>query len=267
MVPLPLFPLPLPSQPPDGYGCVERDCSAFSTTTFETSIDRRDKFLGRKRCVICGCDDSIVLQHVIIVDEADHFWPGLTLGRCHWIPSRAEENLPYDPRNGLLMCANHQLLFDGCYFFIRFLPDVQKYVLVNYSGRPGLQSFHGKAIALDIKDHHAPSPALFIIHEMCVRGCHPFTPLDPDMPKDSPWQDWIESDGIFDKDSGSFRRNCPPPDNSVTVQPPSWLPFATTNAGGTSSGQHTLPLNADVVADILAASRAMPSWKACEEGD
>ncbi|KAH9068351.1 hypothetical protein EDB83DRAFT_2518706 [Lactarius deliciosus] len=106
-------------------------------------------------------------------------------------------------------------------------------------------SFHGKAIALDIKDHHAPSPALFIVHEIA-------------------WQDWIESDGVFDKDSDSFRRNCPPPDNSATVQPPS---FATMNAGGTSSGKGTLPLNADVVADILAAARAMPSWKACEEGD
>ncbi|KAH9031060.1 hypothetical protein EDB84DRAFT_1588574 [Lactarius hengduanensis] len=247
MVPLSLFPLPLPSQPPD-YGCVERNCSAFSTTTaFETSIDQRDKFLGRRRCVI-------FLQHVNIVDEVEHSWPGVTLGRCHWIPSRTEKCLLYDPRNGLLMCANHQLLFDGYHFFIRFLPDVQKYVLVNYSGRPGLQSFHGKAIALDIKDHHAPSPALLIIHEMCVRGCHPFTPLDPDMPKDS---HWIESDGIFAE----------LPDNSVTVQPPSWLPFATMNAGGTSSGKRTLPLNADVVADILAASRAMPLWKACEEGD
>ncbi|KAF8338519.1 hypothetical protein F5887DRAFT_982643 [Amanita rubescens] len=31
-----------------------------------------------------------------------------------------------------------------------------------------------------------------------------------------------------------------------------------------SSSQHTLALNADVIADILAATRAMPSWKACQ---
>ncbi|KAH9031055.1 hypothetical protein EDB84DRAFT_1493357, partial [Lactarius hengduanensis] len=66
--------------------------------------------------------------------------------------------------------ANHQLLFDGYHFFICFFPDVsllvsllvQKYVLVNYSGHSGLQSFHGEAISLGIKDHHALSPALFI---------------------------------------------------------------------------------------------------------
>ncbi|KAH9058390.1 hypothetical protein EDB87DRAFT_1578102 [Lactarius vividus] len=83
-------------------------------------------------------------------------------------------------------------------------------------------------------DHHAPSPALFITHEMRVRACYPFAPLDPDMPKDSPWQDWIESDAS----------TCGP----VAI-----------NAAGTSSGSRTLELNADVVADILAVSRAMPS--------
>ncbi|KAI9440029.1 hypothetical protein H4582DRAFT_2216752 [Lactarius indigo] len=241
MVPLPQFPLPLPNQPPDGYGC-----DAFSTATaFETIIDQRDKFLGRKRCIIChgGCDDSVVLQHSYIIEEV-----------------APDSSLLHDPRNGLLMCANHRLLFDGYYIFIRFFPDVQKYVLVYYSGRPGLQSFHGKAVALDIKDHYASSPAFFILHEMRVHVFYPFAPLDPDMLKDSPWQDWIESEAVFDKDSGSFRRNGPPSDNSVAVRP------AMTDTGSTSSSKLSLPPNADVIADILAGTRVMPWWKACEEG-
>jgi hypothetical protein len=39
----------------------------------------------------------------------------------------------------------------------------------------------------------------------------------------------------------------------------------TTNPGSeTGPGMRRLDLNNDVVAEILAASRAMPSWKACE---
>jgi len=72
MVPLPLFPLPLPNQPPDGYGWEERDFSVLSTTTaFDTSIDQRDRFLGRERCVVCGEDDDIVLQRCYIVGEEE----------------------------------------------------------------------------------------------------------------------------------------------------------------------------------------------------
>jgi hypothetical protein len=109
------------------------------------------------------------------------------------------------------MCANHHLLFDAYGFFIRFFPDVtligpniyrkliRKFVFVNYSGKPSLQQFHGKAIALDIRDRHAPFPSTFIIHETRVRGFHPFRPVAPAMPDDSPWQDWIPLEsGVLD---------------------------------------------------------------------
>ncbi|KIL67614.1 hypothetical protein M378DRAFT_267851 [Amanita muscaria Koide BX008] len=103
----------------------------------------------------------------------------------------------------------------------------------------------------------------FINHEMRARGFFPFAP-NPDMPNNSAWQDWILSDGVFDNISGSFKRNSPPYDSnccnsSVTAQPQLQFPPATTNAGGASSGGCTLALN-----DILAATRAMPSWKACQ---
>jgi hypothetical protein len=135
-------------------------------------------------------------------------------------------------------------------------------VFVNYSGRPSLRPFHGKAIALDIKDRHAPFPCLFIIHEMRVRGFHPFEPVAPDLPSDIQWQDWILSDNVLGT-SGSFNRQSPPDDAGPT-QPLPQIPPMPLIAGGTPSGRHTLALNEDVIAEILAATRALPSWKACE---
>lgn len=79
-------------------------------------------------------------------------------------------------------------------------------MFVNYSGAPTLQQFHGKAIALDIKDHHAPFPSLFIIHEIRVRGFHPLQPTAPDIPDAIPWQDWILSDGLVNNETGTFYR-------------------------------------------------------------
>jgi hypothetical protein len=180
------------------------------------------------------------------------------------------------------MCSNHHILFDGYTFFIRFFPDVsliclcfeseysqeqiQKFVFINYPDEPTLRKFHGKAIALDIKDRYAPFPSLFIIHEMRVRGFHPFAPPIPSVPSDPAWQDWILSDSIFDNVSGSFKRNAPSRNRNSTdtVQPQPLFPPATTNAGSASSSGRTIALNPDVIADILAATRAMPSWKACQ---
>lgn len=164
------------------------------------------------------------------------------------------------------MCVMHHRLFDAYTFFIPFFPDAQKFIFINYPDEPTLREFRGKAIALDIKDHYAPFPSLFIIHEMRVRGFHPFAPPIPSMPNNPVWQDWILSDGVFDNVSGSFKRNAPLRNlnSTISAQPQPLSPLATTNAGGASSGGRTLALNADVIADILAATRAMPSWKACQ---
>jgi len=176
----------------------------------------------------------------------------------------------------MIMCPNHHRLFNSYVFFIRFFPDVRslrlcfgpsiyskqirKFVFINYSGEQDLQQFHGKAIALDIKDRYAPFPSLFIIHELRVRGFHPFQPVTPIVPDDIHWQDWISSEQVFDDASDSFKRDRPPPndnDRSAETQLPSH-PVTTA-----PSGQRTVELNADVIADILAATRAMLSWKAC----
>jgi hypothetical protein len=145
--------------------------------------------------------------------------------------------------------------------------QIRKFVLINYANHIDLRPFHGKAIALDIRDSHVPFPSLFVIHEMRVRGYNPFEPISPVISRDLPWQDWITSDGVFDDTSGSFKR-APPPgkgrdDNGGSAQPQ--LP--TTSAGDTgSSAVLTVELNTDVTAEILSATRAMPSWKACEMG-
>jgi len=134
-------------------------------------------------------------------------------------------------------------------------------VFINYSGHEYLEQFHGKAIALDIKHKHAPFPSIFIIHEMRVRGFHPFRPVAPTVPDDIPWEDWIVSNHVFDDASDSFKHDRPPRNlshGSAQAQPP-FHPMTTA-----SSGQHTVALNADIIADILAATRAMPSWKACQ---
>jgi hypothetical protein len=45
---------------------------------------------------------------------------------------------------------------------------------------------------------------MFIIHEMRVRGFHPFQPVAPTVPDDIPWQDWILSNQVFDNASDSL---------------------------------------------------------------
>ena len=126
-------------------------------------------------------------------------------------------------------------------------------MFINYSGHRYLQEFHGKAIALDIKDKYAPFPSLFIIHEMRVRGFHPFQPVVPTIPDDIPWQDWILSDQVFDNASDSFKRDRPPPNHNNSFSAQAQLPFhpTTTSADGASSSQCTPVLNADIITDIL----------------
>jgi len=70
------------------------------------------------------------------------------------------------------------------------------------------------------------------------------------------------SDGVFDNTSGSFIREAPNTKNSASEQ--AQVQFQPTTSADASSGGRTLALDADVIAGILAATRAMPSWKACQ---
>ena len=102
-----------------------------------------------------------------------------------------------------------RLSFGSCIYS----KQASKFVFINYTGHTYLQQFHGKAVALDIKDEYAPFASLFIIHEMRVRGFHPFRYF-PAVPRLDVilWQDWILSDNVLDNASGSFKRDSPPRD-------------------------------------------------------
>ena len=80
--------------------------------------------------------------------------------------------------------------FDGCRFFIRWVPSVSLnsemmavfsysqqvriFVFVNFSRNEDLEQFHGKSVVLDADHHHSPFPASFLIQEMRTRGFYPW---------------------------------------------------------------------------------------------
>ncbi|KAI1786076.1 hypothetical protein LXA43DRAFT_1099599 [Ganoderma leucocontextum] len=172
---------------------------------FRAAVKQRDSFSGRPHCVACGEVPECVLQHCYIIPkkECNEWKEHQEFG---WLPDDANSRADLEPRNALLMCANHRRMFELDVFFIRVDPESQKYVLVNYGDWPSLRAFHGKAVSLHIRDPQAPFPALFIIHECRVRGRLPFRPTSPHIPDDVQWQDWITSHDAVDSVSGTALR-------------------------------------------------------------
>ncbi|KAM6488833.1 hypothetical protein JOM56_015712 [Amanita muscaria] len=116
MVPLSQLPVPLPNQPPVGYHLEHGDISVFSTTTAcHTVINKRDRFLGETRCVICG-DHGLVVQPCHIIKPEEGTWSYLQ--DRGWISSETEVLPQHEPRNGLILCGNHHSYFDGYDFFL-----------------------------------------------------------------------------------------------------------------------------------------------------
>jgi hypothetical protein len=151
------------------------------------------------------------------------------------------------------------------------MKQIKRFVLVNYSDQYNelLQPYHGKAIALDIADKYTPFPSSFIIHEMRVRGFRPFHNPHPEVPFDDAvqWVNWITTRGVWDDARGQFHRHRPHGSGASRLpQMPSMTPMDTSGSGGepSASGMQRLELNNKVIADILAATREMPSWKECE---
>lgn len=76
------LPLSFPEQSPD-WEWEERDeDSVLLPIAFNDSINERDKFLGQKRCVICGVASDMVLQHCHIVDGG---YDGIVKSKIYWI--------------------------------------------------------------------------------------------------------------------------------------------------------------------------------------
>jgi hypothetical protein len=198
------------------------------------------------------------------------------------LPEQAKSKPDHEPRNGVVMCANHQLQFDAYDFFIRFFPSagsnslfcvtyshekqVNKFVLINYCDIEQLRPFHGRAVALDTEDAYAPFTSSFVIHEMRVRGFHPFEDPSPFVPADKAidWQSWVTTDGVWDSTNARFHRRANGLGQRRVSGPqiPSMTPI---NSGEASDIRGTqLPqLNNNVISDILAAMYATPSWKGC----
>ncbi|KAF8122848.1 hypothetical protein EV363DRAFT_811787 [Boletus edulis] len=209
MVPLLRFQLPLPlNGPPPGYGWEECGMSASASRSFRTGVHRRDGFFGQAAyCAICG---HCMLEEYLGVIQLCYILKDLSplawnrLKDLNWISPQANDGPRHDPRNGLALCLNHRDSFENYDCIIRYFPENRKFVLINYSDDPDLQEFHGKAIALDINDRDAPYPSLFILHEMRVRGFQPEQPLDPAIPDNITWQDWILSGGLVNQDLDTF---------------------------------------------------------------
>jgi hypothetical protein len=146
--------------------------------------------------------------------------------------------------------------------------QARKFVFVNHSNKPSLAQFHGKAVALDVRDHHVPFPSLFIIHEILARGAHPWSPVSPDLPEDPPWQDWVVREGVLRSDgglgSGWFKRDGYPHVNDGPLVGSVQLQTTAPNEGANPPvGYSPLALDANTINGILAATREMTSWKTC----
>jgi hypothetical protein len=195
--------------------------------------------------------------------------------RYKWLPEEARRVVEHEPRNVITLCLNHATSFKYFCFFIRYIPQVivldlscsyslekqvQRYVFINHSGSKDDIRFHGKAIALDKEDKHAPFPALFIIHEIRVRAHNPFRPPMRDFIDPETWQKWITTSGVLNTfmtpdrpglflKKGDSRRDRQNTEGSINFPP----------AIGS-----TLGIKKSTVDEILAATRSSASWKACE---
>ncbi|KAH9918294.1 uncharacterized protein B0H18DRAFT_882859, partial [Fomitopsis serialis] len=264
-------PLPLPSDaPPPGFEHehIEDYSSVDSNTAaFATNLDRRDVFLGQQACIVCGAD-IVERCHVIPPSERET-WEDLQ--NRGYVPTTAK-SASDELRNAITLCPNHHKRFDSYQAFIRFCPEVRKYVFVNYSETPSETAFHGKAVALESHHDHAPFPAVFLIHECRVRGFWPFRSPTVDILSPVPWQDWLLSREIIDSEENIRHEGRAGPVASTYVHAPGPtmpLPFpafpACVDPVLLVTGMHTIPPpTTDFVALVLAAAQSMPTWRACQ---
>jgi len=132
-------------------------------------------------------------------------------------------------------------------------------VFINYVRSPSDAQYHGKAINLDADDRHAPFPAIFLVHELRVRGFRPFEQEPDDIPTISPFQDWMTIDDDVTSTTGSINDipNFSAGNKAASVEPENY-------SGGPGPGMMSLPpLNDQTIQAILTASRESVSWKAC----
>jgi hypothetical protein len=108
-----------------------------NVSAFSTGINKRDG----TQCIVGGCSYNLpmCLDHCHIIPRKDNdavstpspspsifsdlVFQWDVLQRDSFIPKTKRTPLVY-PRNGVLMCKPHHVLFDNYYFFIRYSPEV-----------------------------------------------------------------------------------------------------------------------------------------------
>ncbi|KIM41311.1 hypothetical protein M413DRAFT_27683 [Hebeloma cylindrosporum] len=257
------IPLPLPiNGPPAGFAYDQRSISQKSTSDyFDQKVAERDTWNSEPRCLVCGGPRDILQLSYIIQGSEDRTWADLK--KRNYIPEEAKSP-QHEPRNAMVLCTEHKFAFQGHKSIIRFVPEQRKYVYINFNRSPADTNHHGKAIHLNANDHHAPFPAALLIHEQLVRGLCPFNEEPYDVPYIIPFQDWmIEDNCNFRFAEGG---NCNPFFNAIGNRgPANFAPPAPPNSSvGLAPGMRSLPpLDQHNLQDILSATRASASWKAC----
>ncbi|KAJ7481587.1 hypothetical protein FB451DRAFT_1443946 [Mycena latifolia] len=176
------FPLPL-STLPEAFLWDEHDrpISERSTSTaLRSGLAPRDVFLGVQRCLVCGVRVILKLAHIVALEEPEAASP------CH-TPARRlgpKEELACGEVGGLEGARPSPF---AKYRF--FVPELQRYVLVDHGAHPDLAPFHGKALALDARAVRGP-----------VRVARGAPPAAVELGSDAgvPLQDWVLRDGVSD---------------------------------------------------------------------
>ncbi|KAJ7670521.1 hypothetical protein B0H17DRAFT_1085788, partial [Mycena rosella] len=120
-----------------------------------------------------------------VISNTEAFNTGLNVRDKHgcWEDLRVRGFIPpnakgveHEARNGILMCGAHHRLFDKLYFYIRWVPEKNSFILGNHSRQVdvNLTPFHGRRVNLDPIDPRVPFAGAFLIQEMRVRGRWPF---------------------------------------------------------------------------------------------
>jgi hypothetical protein len=279
-----------------GYGWENRSISELSTTTaFDTGIDNRDKFFGRRRCVVCGHSAVLEHSHIIPLAESDTtVGPhssflmcsalSILVGRSKKPPlgsfrskersTRTAErpsHVPHAPEIVRYFFLFHPLHPPGK-LVVMIMPTTllteaqsRRFVLVNQSNHYDLDQYHGKCIPLNISEWHTPFPSVFIIHEMRVRGFHPFQTAAPINIDTTVWQDWITADAVYNRTTEWFEcKPAPSQGPAPAPAPASTSASASTPAPAPASGINHMQMGDAAMNAILQATRDSASWKACE---
>ncbi|KAJ7626283.1 hypothetical protein DFH06DRAFT_1443900 [Mycena polygramma] len=184
---------PLPDEPPSSPNVPisqpkDQSCDVADDALdddFDDEIRHRDQiYPGVKICVLCGALFCLTPCHIIPKGKESQ-WPEL---RARKYAPAESENPETEPRNAILLCPNHHVMFSGFKAFVRYSVKTKAYIWFEFTqyhlidrpdGETSLMkspkhSYHLRKLHLDPAHALAPLCSLFIIHEWRARALHPF---------------------------------------------------------------------------------------------